>query len=150
MFCQETYRGKQCISAEIDRIEVNNKNILIDENNHKLGDIDVLALNKSKKEILLFELKYYRPAFENKELFSRDKSLIVNKNVIQHMKEREKAVLKYSRNIVKFINGEVEDGYSVRSILLTVRTNFYGLQETDVEYMTWAEFISRMKEDKGI
>ena len=66
------------------------------------------------------------------------------------MKEREKAVLKYSRNIVKFINGEVEDGYSVRSILLTVRTNFYGLQETDVEYMTWAEFISRMKEDKGI
>lgn len=144
------YRGKQCIRAEIDRIEVNNKNILIDENNHKLGDIDVLALNKSKKEILLFELKYYRPAFENKELFSRDKSLIVNKKVIQHMKEREKAVLKYSRNIVKFINGEVEDGYSVKSILLTVRTNFYGLQETDVEYMTWAEFIGRMKEDKGI
>lgn len=147
---KETYRGKQCIRAEIDRIEVNNKNILIDENNHKLGDIDVLALNKSKKEILLFELKYYRPAFENKELFSRDKSLIVNKKVIQHMKEREKAVLKYSRNIVKFINGEVEDGYSVKSILITVRTNFYGLQETDVEYMTWAEFIGRMKEDKGI
>ncbi len=141
----EKYRGKRCIRAEIEHIIVNEKNILDDSENDSLGDIDVLALNSKKKEILLFELKYYKPALEYKEMFLRDKSIIDKDEVMRHIKAREVAIALNTKEVVKFIKGKEESGYSVKSILLTPRTNYYGICQEEVEYLTWEQLLKSIK-----
>ncbi len=142
----ETYEGNRCIRAEIEHIVVSGKNILADRKNAPLGDIDVLALNSKKKEILLFELKYYRPALDYKEMFLRDKSIIIDKEVIRHIKARESAIVMNTNAVVKFIKGKEESGYSVKSVLLTPRINYYGICQEEVEYLTWDQLLKSVKE----
>lgn len=141
----EMYEGNMCIRAEIEHIVVNGENILADREKAPLGDIDVLALNSKKKEILLFELKYYRPALDYKEMFLRDKNLIVDKEVIRHIKARESAIAINTNAVVKFIKGKEENGYSVKSVLLTPRTNYYGICQEEVEYLTWDQLLKSVK-----
>ena len=137
----EKYYSNDCIRVEIEKIDINGKNILV-----KLGDIDVLALNRKRKEILLFELKYYKPAVEYKDMFIRDKSIIIDKEVIRHIKDRESAIEKNIDAVVKFITGKEENGYSVNSILLSPRTNYYGLCQEEVKYLTWDKLCESAKE----
>ena len=142
----EKYKGTNIPRADIERIDVCGKNILINEKNKKLGDIDVLALDRQKKQILIFELKFFKPAITPKEMLLRDKSLIENNEVFKHIKEREAVITVNIDEVVKFILGESEEGYSVKSILLTARTNYYGVQENNIEYLTWAEFLEKARE----
>ncbi len=139
----EKYLKVKIPRAEIEKIEVNGKNILKDERD--LGDIDVLALNIDRKEILLFELKFFKPAISSKEMLYKDRSKIVDKEVLSHIKEREKAVKQNIDEVVKFVLGEYQYGYTVKSILLTARTNYYAIQEKEVDYLTWSEFIERVE-----
>lgn len=141
----EVYEGKLCIRAEIEHIVVNGKDILTNSEGAPLGDIDVLALNSQKKEILLFELKYYRPALNYKDMFLRDKNIIVDKKVIHHIKARESAIARNTNAVVKFIKGKEESGYSVKSVLLTPRTNYYGICQEEVEYLTWDQLLNFVK-----
>lgn len=141
----ETYLGIEIPRAEIEKIDVQGKNILISEHNKKLGDIDVLALNQEKKEILIFELKFYKPAISMNDMLLRDRSLVESKEVVRHMKEREEAVRQNVDEVVKFILGESRSGYTVKSILLTARANYYGVQEKEVDYLTWAQFLEKAK-----
>lgn len=144
----EIVNKKECIRAEIDKIEIENENILKDSNGKALGDIDVLAINIDKKEILLFELKYYKPAISIHDLFVRDKSLIVDKMVLEHIQAREKAISSHKRGVVKYILGKCDGDYRVRSFLLTARTNYYGLIENEVEYITWAELVKNVEQNR--
>ena len=144
----EIVNKKECIRAEIDKIEIENENILKDSNGKALGDIDVLAINIDKKEILLFELKYYKPAISIHDLFVRDKSLIVDKRVLEHIQAREKAISSHKRGVVKYILGKCDGDYRVRSFLLTARTNYYGLIENEVEYITWAELVKKVEQNR--
>lgn len=144
----EIVNKKECIRAEIDKIEIENENILKDSNGKALGDIDVLAINIDKKEILLFELKYYKPAISIHNLFVRDKSLIVDKRVLEHIQAREKAISSHKRGVVKYILGKCDGDYRVRSFLLTARTNYYGLIENEVEYITWAELVKNVEQNR--
>lgn len=144
----EIVNKKECIRAEIDKIEIENENILKDSNGKALGDIDVLAINIDKKEILLFELKYYKPAISIHDLFVRDKSLIVDKRVLEHIQAREKAISSHKRGVVKYILGKCDGDYRVRSFLLTARTNYYGLIENEVEYITWAELVKNVEQNR--
>lgn len=141
----EVYKGNLCIRAEIEHIVVDGKDILVDSEKNLLGDIDVLALNCKKKEILLFELKYYKPALDYKEMFLRDKSIIVDKEVIHHIKARESAIVLNSNAVVKFITGKEESGYSVKSVLLTPRTNYYGICQDEVKYLTWDQLLKAVE-----
>lgn len=145
----EIVNKKKCVRAEIDKIETENGNILKDSRGKSLGDIDVLAINIDKKEILIFELKYYKPAISIQDLFVRDKNLIVDKKVLEHIRAREKAISSHKKDVVKYILGSCEGDYSVRSFLLTARANYYGLQENEVEYITWAELVNKV-EAKGL
>ena len=144
----EIVNKKECIRAEIDKIEIENENILKDSNGKALGDIDVLAINIDKKEILLFELKYYKPAISIHDFFVRDKSLIVDKRVLEHIQAREKAISSHKRGVVKYILGKCDGDYRVRSFLLTARTNYYGLIENEVEYITWAELVKNVEQNR--
>ena len=83
----EIVNKKECIRAEIDKIEIENENILKDSNGKALGDIDVLAIN-------------------------------------------------------------IDKDYRVRSFLLTARTNYYGLIENEVEYITWAELVKKVEQNR--
>lgn len=141
----ENFMGNNIPRADIENIDVGGKNILINEKNKKLGDIDVLALNRKTKQILIFELKFFRPAITSKEMLLRDKNLIEDNEVFRHIKERETVIVENINEVVKFILGETEEGYSVKSILLTARTNYYGILENDIEYLTWAEFLEKTK-----
>ncbi len=72
----EIYSGIKIPRAEIEKIDVKGKNILINEQNEKMGDIDVLALNQEKKEILIFELKFYKPAMSMNDISLWDRSTV--------------------------------------------------------------------------
>lgn len=131
--------------AEIDKIKVNRKNILLNELNQRLGDIDVLAINETKKEILLFELKFFKPAISMQDMLSRDKSQMDDNEVIRHMQERECVISANTNEVVKFVLGEEQIGYTVKSVLLTSRTNFYAIQEDKIKCLTWTEFLEQVK-----
>ncbi len=141
----ENFMGTNIPRADIEKIDVCGKNILINEKNEKLGDVDVLALDRQTKQILIFELKFFKPAITPKEMLLRDRSLIEDKEVLRHIKEREEVITDNIDEVVKFILGEPEEGYNVKSILLTARTNYYGIQEKDIEYLTWAEFLEKTR-----
>lgn len=141
----ENFMGINIPKADIEKIDVCGKNILINEKNKKLGDVDVLALDRQTKQILIFELKFFKPAITPKEMLLRDRSLIEDKEVLRHIKEREEVITDNIDEVVKFILGESEEGYNVKSILLTARTNYYGIQEKDIEYLTWAEFLEKAR-----
>lgn len=142
----ETYLNNKIPRFDIEKLYVNGKNILISNKNgtNKLGDIDVLAINPLKKEVLLFELKFFKPAISSKEMFYKDKSKIVDKEVIKHILDREDVVIQNVDEVVKSIIGEYQYGYSVKSILLTARTNFHALGVEKVDYLTWADFIEKV------
>jgi hypothetical protein len=143
----ETYLNKKIPRSEIKKIEINGNNILISNEKpaKELGDIDVLAINTLKKEILLFELKYFKPAISSKDMLLKDKSKIVDKEVRRHIQEREKVIVSNVDEVVKYILGEYQYGYTVKSILLTARTNFYGIQEKEMEYITWSDLFKQVK-----
>lgn len=141
----EKFKGTNIPRADIEKIPIYGKNILITENNQKLGDIDVLALNRQTKQVLIFELKFFKPAITAKEMFLRDQNLIEDNEVLRHIKEREAVISDNIDEVVKFILEEFEEGYSVKSILLTARTNYYCIHENNIEYLTWAEFLEKVK-----
>lgn len=142
----QKYMKEDIPRAEIDKIKVNKKNILLNELNQPLGDIDVLAINEIRKEILLFELKFFKPAVSIVDMLSRDKSQMEDNEVKRHMNEREHAVSSNIGEVIKFVVNEERTGYTVKSILLTSRTNFYAVQEEEINCLTWAEFIEQVRE----
>ena len=79
------------------------------------------------------------------DMLSRDRSLIESKNVFRHIKEREEAVRRNVDEVVNFILGERKTGYIAKSVLLTARANYYGIQEKEVEYLTWTQFLKKAK-----
>lgn len=144
----QKYLNKNIPRSEIDKIKVNGKNILLNKQSQPIGDIDVLAINETRKEILLFELKFFKPAISVKDMFLRDKSQIVDNEIVRHMQERESVISANIGEVVKFVLGEEKMGYGVKSFLLTSRTNFYAIREEKIKCLTWAEFIEQVKKNE--
>ncbi|EJT5933839.1 MAG: hypothetical protein E7J22_00060 [Clostridium perfringens] len=139
----EKYKNTLIPRFEIDKIKISGKQLL-----STCGDIDVLALDTSEKTILLFELKYYKPAISAYDVLYKDKSRIERDEVIRKMKKREEVISKNINEVVKFILGKYEDGYKVKSILLTPRTNYYAIKEEEINYLTWVEFKEKVKNNQ--
>ena len=134
----ERYDNVLIPRAEIDKIKINGNQIL-----SRCGDIDVLALDMEKKIVFLFEIKYYKPAISSFDMLYKDRKKIEEDEVLRKMKKREEVVLENIEEVVKYILGEYESGYTVKSILLTPRTNYYAVNEKNINYLTWAEFLDR-------
>lgn len=133
----ENYQGEGIPRSEIDKIKVNKENIL-----SACGDIDVLAIDLIKKDIILVEIKYYAPAISAADMLYKDRAKVEQDEVMRKMQKRQSVIEKNVSEVVEFILGEKQDGYKVRLIFLTPRTNYHALQE-DVEYVSWAEFIEK-------
>ncbi len=120
----EKHNRQMIPRAEIDKIKINGKQLLAE-----CGDIDVLAIDREKKIVFLFEIKYYKPAISSYEMLYKDKSRIEEDEVIRKMQKREEVVLDNIDEVVKYVLEKYESGYKVKSIFLTPRTNYYAINE---------------------
>lgn len=134
--------GGQVVRAEIGKILQGTNNIL-----QGLGDIDVLAINSRKSEILLIELKYFKPGRTIREIVLSDVGKIESKRVVEKVLARQRAVMDNIGPVLSlFEKCNIAEFYHVRSILVTVRPNFKAVQEgLGVEYRTWNELKRLIK-----
>ncbi|WP_343311290.1 hypothetical protein AAHT65_07980 [Bacillus atrophaeus] len=134
---KKKYNGKNIFVPrfEINKIISENKNILANK-----GDIDVLALDEKKKIIFNIEVKYYQPAISLKEMRFKDEKKISKKNTIEKIKNRHE-VIELNKNLVLdlFDIQDVSDEYTVKSLIVTARENFF-LTSNDYPYYNWNEF----------
>lgn len=136
----EKYKNSLIPRAEINKIKIDGKQILAE-----CGDIDVLCLNPWKKVVLLIEVKYYKPALRAVDMLHKDRSRLEQDEVIRKMRVREQVVEKHLDEVVKFVLGEYRSGYKVKSFLLTPRPNYYAIEQVELNYLTWTEFIEKVE-----
>jgi hypothetical protein len=129
--------------VEVKSIVVDNKtNILNTDKNY--GDIDVLAFDNIKKEILNIEIKHYVPAMSISKLNSKIELEKREKHVAK-VNERERILKDNISIVLQFLDADVHnsDEYSVRSIFLTIRPDYWLKNyDYDIEYMSLVDFVS--------
>lgn len=133
--------GKELIQrAEINKIIVNGQNIL-----SQIGDIDVIAVDKEKKEIFLIELKHYKPAINSYDLFRKDKMKIEDKKVLKKILKRQKKIEENIIEVGNFFGWELSSDFKVKSIFVTSRVNYYAINEMNkIDYYTYASLINKI------
>lgn len=137
--------GGQVIRAEIGKILAGKTDIL-----RGLGDIDVLAFIPQKSEVILIELKYFKPGRTIKEVVLSDAGKIESKRVVEKALARENAVKDNLDTVLNMFNitGSTKN-IRVRSILVTARPNFKAIQEgLGIEYLTWNELERLIKNNE--
>jgi hypothetical protein len=136
----EKYQGKMIPRAEIDKIIVDKKNIL-----KQCGDIDVLAINPNTKVIILLELKYYKPAADVHDMIYRDETRIQNDDVIRKIKAREQIVINNIDGVVSYILSTEDYGYTVKSVLVTARPNYFAINDKQIPSFTWSQLLTQIE-----
>ncbi|WFA82655.1 hypothetical protein [Paenibacillus amylolyticus] len=104
--------------------------------NQDLGDLDAIVINKLKKEVIIFEIKYYKPASELTEILKKDKKIFDDIDKIQR---RATWVKENMKDIIAAWNLQ-DCEYIVKTYLVTARPNYFGKQiETEnanINYFT--------------
>lgn len=96
----------------------------------KLGDIDVLLINKMAKQIVCIEAKNFSESRTAYELMQQNKKIVTKE--LSHVIDRD-AWCKGNVDKFKFYVPEVDDQYSVKTIFLTYHENAYKYFEHDME-----------------
>lgn len=113
-------------------------------NDKKLsGDIDVLAINDSKKEIYNVEIKYYKPLDNLYEIHSLTKNKERDKNVKNPL-HRAQILFDNRPTVLKFmgLDESKANNYNIRTIFVTPRPDYWMKENSrNVEYYEWVEFI---------
>ena len=131
--------------AEIKSIPANNVNILKNK-----GDIDVLALDSTKKQIFNFELKFYKPLLNIEEVNSNHKIDERRKNITKLL-ERQRLLEDNIKFVIEYFgeSSEDADAYIVRSILVSPRPDYWMMQlkgkDGTYDYYHWSELIRRIE-----
>ncbi|ETT49754.1 hypothetical protein MKZ24_08570 [Paenibacillus sp. FSL R7-0297] len=143
----EMKNGKQIVRAEINNIlGYDKKNILKKKDGMNLGDIDAMAINLENHEVILYELKFFKPAVSFKEMLYSDKRKLVNDEIVRKMMNRQDAVEENLDAVIAFIGGDQDINYTVKSVLVTIRSNYYCFYEdVGVEFVTWNELHDSLK-----
>ncbi len=149
-FCINHYTVPQCDGEPIAEIKSiikttgnkQQKNILKDEKN-SLGDIDVLAADKEKKEIFNIEIKYYKPLEKVKEIYAKAKEQERDKNVISPL-HRAEILYENREDVLRFLGLDSHEAknYRVRTIFVTPRPDFWLEKDSrGIEYYKWVEIL---------
>ncbi|RUT43273.1 hypothetical protein EJP82_20890 [Paenibacillus anaericanus] len=113
------------------------KKRIVNRENQDLGDIDAVVVDIVHKEILLFEIKYYKPATNNLDMLKKDKKIFEDINKIL---ERAKWVEENISDIIEAWNLDTSS-YTLKTLLITGRPNYYGEQVqremNNIEYYTF-------------
>lgn len=133
----------------ITKIDDDKRTINILNIDNSSGDIDVLAISESKKEIYNVEIKYYKPLDNIQSIYSSTKEAERKKNVKTPLNRGE--ILYYNRStVLKYMDLDVSESavYKVRTILVTPRPDYWMQQDNrGVEYYEWVEFIDALKKN---
>ncbi|MGZ0042033.1 hypothetical protein [Paenibacillus ottowii] len=117
------------------------KRNIVSNDNKDLGDLDAIVVDKNQKKLIIFEIKYYKPAVELTEVLSKDKKIYDD---IKKIQNRAIWVENNLSNLIKAWNLE-ESSYNVETILVTARPNFFGkeLEETytNIRYETYDSIL---------
>jgi hypothetical protein len=87
-----------------------------------LGDIDILLINKTTKQIVCIEAKNYAESRTTYELIQQNRKIVTKE--LPHVVERDKWC-KENIDRFKFYVPEVNDTYTVKTIFLTYHENAY-------------------------
>ncbi|WP_421383158.1 zinc ribbon domain-containing protein [Bacillus salacetis] len=98
------------------------KKRLMSNENQDLGDIDAVVVDLVKRKIFLMEIKFFKPAVNQREMLLKDKKIYEDINKILARAEW------FEKNIldVKMAWGLEHSNYEVETILITGRPNYYG------------------------
>lgn len=142
----QVYKDKNIPLAEVrDLYDNEGKNIFVNDKDY--GDIDILAANLNTKKIYNIEFKYFAPAINYDEAIIKDKRKI-KKQYVTQVKGREDIINKHKKLVMEFLGIETEnhDEYSIKSILVTARPNYFAINEKmeNIEYLTWVQLIKKI------
>ena len=112
------------------------KRKIMNEFNQDLGDLDAVIVDKARKKIIIFEIKYYKPASELTEVLKKDKKIFED---IEKIQRRATWVSVNVKDII--IAWELNDcDYGVETYLVTARPNYFGKQieaeNANIKYFT--------------
>ncbi len=122
----------------------NGKSINLLHSDKNYGDIDVLALDKYKKQIYNIEIKFFKPLIwplnidDKYKISDREKYIqraLLRKNIIEN-----------NLSTVLSILGEKEiSNYNIRTIILSPRPDYWLQKYDSVEYFDWVDFLGRIR-----
>ena len=108
----------------------------------KFGDIDVLLINKSTKQIVCIEAKNFSESRTVYELIQQNRKIETKE--LSHVIERD-VWCKDNIDKFKFYVPEVDDEYSVKTIFLTYHENAYKYfehkHENDITFLSAIEIV---------
>lgn len=113
-------------------------------NNQDLGDFDAVVIDLKNKKILIFEIKYFKPSMNFRELYLKDKKIMDD---IPKIIARHEWMYEHRREVVRAWGLEAGE-YSVETLLMTGRPNFYGKEvekmDERVRYVTFDEVLRNL------
>ncbi len=92
-----------------------------------LGDIDILLINKTKKQIICIEAKNYVESRTAYELIQQNRKI---EKELKHVIVRD-AWCKGNIELFRFYDASVDDKYTVKTVFLTYHENAYNYFEHD-------------------
>ena len=95
-----------------------------------LGDIDILLINKTTKQIICIEAKNFVESRTAYELIQQNRKIETKE--LKHVIERD-AWCKDNIKLFRFYEASVDDDYKVKTVFLTYHENAYNYFEHDVE-----------------
>ena len=121
-------------SLSLDFLYVNSEVEIMPEkplNSHKkLGDIDILLINKKNKQIICIEAKNFSESRTAYELIQQNRKIITKE--LSHVIDRD-VWCKNNIDKFKFYMPDIDDQYSINTIFLTYHENAYKYFEHDQE-----------------
>ena len=93
-----------------------------------LGDIDVLLINKTTKQIICIEAKNYVESRTAYELIQQNRKIETKE--LKHVIERD-AWCKGNIELFRFYDASIDDKYTVKTVFLTYHENAYNYFEHD-------------------
>ena len=108
----------------------------------KLGDIDVLLINKATKQIVCIEAKNFSESRTAYELIQQNRKIITKE--LSHVIERD-IWCKDNVDKFKFYVQEIDKQYSIKTVFLTYYENAYKYfehdQENDITFLSAVEIV---------
>ncbi|WP_166246127.1 hypothetical protein [Paenibacillus turpanensis] len=95
---------------------------LRNKQNQDIGDIDAVVIDEINREIILFEIKYYKPANDLGDAINKDRKIFED---IDKIKVRAAWVEENIRDVIKAWELKGNE-YRVVTYLVTARPNYYG------------------------
>lgn len=121
------YKNKRYSVPTVEEKQININGINIAD---KYGDYDVIFLDEYKNQIVCVEFKCFKPGMHYNDLIHADRNKI-KKQILgededaKKIRTRENVVRDNIEFFIRYLNGDVNKSYTVKSIIVLSRPNLY-------------------------